>query len=32
VEMPEGDRRRVFELNTRHVYPRLDRSLRARGS
>ncbi|MBA3737742.1 MAG: amidohydrolase [Actinobacteria bacterium] len=28
LDLPEDDRRRVFELNTRHVYPRLDRSLR----
>jgi 4-oxalmesaconate hydratase len=31
LDLPEDDRRRVFELNARHVYPRLDRSLTERG-
>jgi 4-oxalmesaconate hydratase len=31
LDLPEDDRRRVFELNTRRVYPRLDRSLTERG-
>lgn len=30
-DLPEEDRRRVFELNTRRVYPRLDRSLTEQG-
>jgi 4-oxalmesaconate hydratase len=30
VELAEEDRRRVYELNVRRVYPRLERSLRSR--
>ncbi len=31
LEMPEEDRRKVFELNARRVYPRLDAQLAAAG-
>jgi 4-oxalmesaconate hydratase len=31
LDLQEDDRRRVFELNARRVYPRLDRSLTERG-
>jgi 4-oxalmesaconate hydratase len=31
LELPETDRRKVFELNARHVYPRLDARLAAAG-
>jgi 4-oxalmesaconate hydratase len=31
VDLPEEDRRKVFELNARRVYPRLDARLRAAG-
>ena len=31
LEIPEADKRRVFELNARRVYPRLDAILRAQG-
>jgi 4-oxalmesaconate hydratase len=31
VGLPENDMRKVFELNTRRVYPRLDALLRAKG-
>jgi 4-oxalmesaconate hydratase len=31
VEMPDADRRKVFELNARRVYPRLDARLAAAG-
>ena len=31
AKVPDGDKRRIFELNARRVFPRLDRSLKARG-
>jgi 4-oxalmesaconate hydratase len=31
LRRPEADKRRIFELNARRVYPRLDAILRARG-
>jgi len=31
ISLPEEDRRKVFELNTRRVYPRLDAQLAAAG-
>src|SRR6266511_799579 len=31
LDLPEADRRKVFELNARHVYPRLDARLAAAG-
>src|SRR6266542_856494 len=31
LDLPEADRRKVFELNARHVYPRLDARLAAEG-
>ena len=31
LDLPEDDRRKVFELNTRRVYPRLDAQLTAAG-
>jgi 4-oxalmesaconate hydratase len=31
LELPEPDRRKVFELNARRVYPRLDAQLKTRG-
>jgi len=31
LELPEEDSRKVFELNARRVYPRLDAQLRNRG-
>jgi 4-oxalmesaconate hydratase len=31
LALSEGDRRKVFELNARRVYPRLDAALRAKG-
>jgi 4-oxalmesaconate hydratase len=31
LELPEEDRRKVFELNARRVYPRLDARLSAAG-
>ena len=30
-DIPEGDKHRIFELNARRVYPRLDQQLKARG-
>ncbi|MGH8287141.1 MAG: amidohydrolase family protein [Steroidobacteraceae bacterium] len=31
LDIPRNDKRRIFELNARRVYPRLDAALRARG-
>jgi 4-oxalmesaconate hydratase len=31
LDLPEEDRRKVFELNARRVYPRLDARLAATG-
>lgn len=31
LDIPESDKHKVFELNARRVYPRLDASLKARG-
>jgi 4-oxalmesaconate hydratase len=31
LDIAQGDKRKVFELNARRVYPRLDATLRARG-
>jgi 4-oxalmesaconate hydratase len=31
VDLPANDKRRIFELNARRVYPRLDLQLKARG-
>jgi 4-oxalmesaconate hydratase len=31
LALSEGDRRKVFELNARRIYPRLDAALRAKG-
>jgi 4-oxalmesaconate hydratase len=31
LEIPASDKRKVFELNARRVYPRLDKILTARG-
>jgi 4-oxalmesaconate hydratase len=31
LDIPEGDKRKVFELNARRVYPRLDKALTAKG-
>jgi 4-oxalmesaconate hydratase len=31
LDIPQPDKHRIFELNARRVYPRLDRQLEARG-
>jgi 4-oxalmesaconate hydratase len=31
LDIPEVDKRRIFELNARRIYPRLDQQLKARG-
>lgn len=31
LDIPAGDKRKVFELNARRVYPRLDKALKERG-
>jgi len=31
LDLSEDDRRKVYELNARRVYPRLDAALNARG-
>ena len=31
LDIPQADKHRIFELNARRVYPRLDRQLKARG-
>ncbi len=31
LEIPEADKHRIFELNARRIYPRLDQQLKARG-
>ena len=31
LDIPQADKHRIFELNARRIYPRLDRQLKARG-
>jgi 4-oxalmesaconate hydratase len=31
LPLDDGDKRRIFELNARRIYPRLDAQLKARG-